>query len=370
MLVAISGVGTVFAVGAAALLLSVALLARISVDGRMTPAVERPGLILQGFRAIAEVPRARLLVALIAAQAFVRGCLNVLIVVAAYQVLDGGASEVGYLTAAIGAGGLLGAFGAVGLGGSRLAAPFGWSLIFWGAPIMLIAPSPYLVTAILLLAIVGAANSVEDVAAFTLVQRVIPDDVLARVFGVVWGLAMGAVALGSVAATGIVQVTGPRLAFLAVGAILPILSVLSYRRLLELDAAVPGRAPARARRGCADVRSALARGERTHRVAARPRGRQPGEVVIRAGDVGDRFYIVEAGALAVETARAADDGRPGRLLRRDRAASGRPADGDRARDDRVALYALQRDAFLAAVTGHSVAHAEAHAVATARLAEG
>ena len=59
------------------------------------------------------MPRARLLVALIVAQAFVRGCLNVLIVVASFRVLHGGAAEVGYLTAAIGAGGLLGALGAV-----------------------------------------------------------------------------------------------------------------------------------------------------------------------------------------------------------------------------------------------------------------
>ena len=99
--------------------------------------------VWQGFKAIAEVPRARLLVGLIASQTFVRGCLNVLIVVTAYQVLDAGASEVGYLTAAIGAGGLVGALGAVSLRGERLAPPFAWALVFWGVPIMLIAPLPY-----------------------------------------------------------------------------------------------------------------------------------------------------------------------------------------------------------------------------------
>ena len=106
------------------------------------------------------MPRARLLVGLIASQTFVRGCLNVLIVVMAYQVLDRGATEVGYLTAAIGAGGLLGALGAVSLRGERLAPPFAWALVFWGVPIMLIAPLSQALPIIALLAVVGAANSV------------------------------------------------------------------------------------------------------------------------------------------------------------------------------------------------------------------
>ena len=41
-----------------------------------------------------------------AAQCFVRGCLNVLIVVAVFRVLDAGDGAVGYLTAGLGLGGL------------------------------------------------------------------------------------------------------------------------------------------------------------------------------------------------------------------------------------------------------------------------
>ena len=76
---------------------------------------------------------------------------------------------------------------------------------------------PYLGVAILLLAVVGAANSVEDVAVFTLLQRIVPDEVLTRVLGVVWGLAMGGVALGSIAAPALVDAVGPRTAFVLVG---------------------------------------------------------------------------------------------------------------------------------------------------------
>ena len=144
----------------------------------------------------------------------------------------------GYLTAAIGVGGLVGAVGAMTLEGRRLAVAFGLALVFWGLPLILIAPRPGFAAAIVLLAIVGAANSVEDVAVFTLLQRLVPDDVLTRVLGVLWGLAMGAVAIGSIAAPVLVEAIGPRAAFVVVGAILPLLALVTYRRLAEIDRAV------------------------------------------------------------------------------------------------------------------------------------
>src|SRR5262249_22187806 len=150
-------------VGAVALLLAAVLFARVRVESRVELTAATAGesareLAAAGFRAIARTPGARLIVALTTAQTFVRGCLNVLIVVAAFRVLHGGGAEVGYLTAAIGLGGLVGAVGAMTLEGRRLAAPFGLALIFWGVPIMLIAPRPYLIAALVLLAIVGGAN--------------------------------------------------------------------------------------------------------------------------------------------------------------------------------------------------------------------
>jgi MFS family permease len=367
VLVAIVSVGAVFAAGAGVLLGSAVLLARVSVEGRAARAAGG-GAAWDGFEAIASVRRARLLVGLIVSQTFVRGCLNVLIVVAAFRVLHKGASEVGYLTAAIGAGGLVGALGAVSLHSRRLAPPFGWSLVFWGAPIMLIAPLPFLAAALLLLAVVGAANSVEDVAGFTLLQRVTPDDVLTRVLGVTWGLAMGAVAVGSIAAPALVKVTGPRLAFLGVGAILPLLSLASYRRLREIDAAVAP-APQLALVEGVSIFAPLSLATK-ERIASRLVAveLERGEVVIRAGDVGDHFYVVVDGMLTIEAGDVVSEARPGDFfgeiaLLRDvpRTATVRAASDAR-------LYSLLREDFLAAVTGHSGARSEAHAVASARLA--
>jgi MFS family permease len=119
VLVALADVGVVFAVGGATLFVGAGFLARVRVEGRvdLVPPEEHRAtrMLVEGFRAIARAPRTRLLTGLVVAQTFVRGCLNVLIVVAAFEVLDGGGAEVGYLTAAIGVGGLVGGVGAMAL---------------------------------------------------------------------------------------------------------------------------------------------------------------------------------------------------------------------------------------------------------------
>ena len=372
VLVSSANVGTVFVLGAVTLLAGAALFARVTVEGRVELSAagdeHAAGMIVAGFRAVAEAPRARLVVGLVIAQTFVRGCLNILIVVAAFRVLDGGAAEVGYLTAAIGAGGLVGALGAMTLAGRRLAVPFGLALVFWGVPLILIASRPSLVAALVLLAVVGAANSVEDVAVFTLLQRLVPDDVLTRVLGVVWGLAMGAVALGSIAAPAVVGAIGPRPAFLVVGSILPLLTLLAYRRLVEIDRTVaPAAELELINRVPMFAPLSIATKEQ---VATRlvPVSIPAGDLVIRTGDVGDRFYIVETGALDIDmggrhaTALEADYFGEIALLRD----APRTATVTAVADSH--LYALERDDFLAAVTGHSAARAAGHDVVEARLA--
>ena len=372
VLVSAADAGLVFAVGAATLVLAALLLARVRVEGRagLPLGVDEAGLrrvAAAGFRTIARAPGASLVVALICAQTFVRGCLNVLIVVAAFRVLDAGPEAVGYMTAAIGVGGLLGGVGAMTLGGRRLAVAFALALVFWGLPIALIGPWPDVVFAVLMLAIVGAANSVEDVAGFTLLQRLVPDQMLARVLGVTWSLAMGGVALGSIAAPVLINGLGARTAFVVVGAILPVLSFLAYRRLAEIDKAVAP-APELALIEQVPMFAPLSVAAK-ERVAANlvPLAVEAGKLVIRAGDVGDRFYIVDDGELDIaadgkhKTVYHADYFGEIALLRN----VPRTATVTALADTR--LYALQREDFLAAVTGHTAANAAAAAVADERL---
>lgn len=373
VIVSVADVGVVFAFAAGALVAAALVLTRVRVEGRIELASADDGsgarrAIVAGFRAIATARRPRLLVGLVAAQAFVRGCLNVLIVVVVFQVLDGSEADVGYLTAAIGVGGLAGALAAMTLETRRLAVAFGLALVFWGLPLVLMAPRPDFTVALVLLAIVGAANSVEDVAVFTLLQRLVPDVVLTRVLGAVWGLAMGAVALGSIAAPLVVEAVGARAAFLAVGAILPLLTLLAYRPLVEIDrAAVPAPELELIKRVPMFAPLSIATKERV--AASLVRVDVPaGEPVFRAGDVGDRFYIVDSGALDIDapgrrvTASAADYFGEIALLRD----VPRTATVTAAADS--VLYALERDDFLVAVTGHSAAQAAGQEVVEARMA--
>src|SRR5919198_1035561 len=372
VLVSVAEAGVVFLVGAGVLLLAAVLLQRMFVEGRIqvTAAAGSAGpreLLVAGFRIAATAPKPRLIVGLTTVQAFVRGCLNVLIIVAAFRLLGEGSGAVGYLTAALGVGGLLGAFGALTLEGKRLAVPLGIALVFWGLPIALIAPSPHLVAAILLLAVVGAANSVEDVAAFTLLQRIVPDEFLTRVLGIVWGVGMGAVGIGSIATPGIVAAIGARPAFVAVGAILPLLSVLVWRQLVRIDREVRAPAVELELVDAVPMFAPLSIAAKEHMaarlvevpVAAR-------EVVIRAGDHGDRFYVVADGELEVTNglrSKAAHGDFFGEIaLLRDvpRTATVTATVPSR-------LYALERDDFLAAVTGHSAVRSAGEAVVKERL---
>jgi MFS family permease len=238
--------------------------------------------------------------------------------------------------------------------GRQLATTFGVALVVWGLAIVLVAPRPYLVLAIVLLALVGVANSVEDVAAFTLLQRVVPDALLTRVLGVVWGLAMGALALGSITAPALVRAIGPRPALVAVGAILPVLTLIAWRGLIEIDRTVATPARELAAIECVPMfvplpivaKEYLAATLASVSVAA-------GEVVIREGEVGDRFYIVDHGQLevvgpGVQVTAGAGDYFGEIALIRD---VPRTATVTAVADSQ--LYAMERSDFVAAVTSHS-----------------
>jgi MFS family permease len=252
--------------------------------------------------------------------------------------------------------------------GRRLARAFAVSLVFWGLPIALVAPAPKLIAALVLLAIVGVANSVEDVAGFTLLQRAVRQETLSSVLGLFWGTAMGSVALGSLAAPPLVRAVGERPAFLLVGSLLPLLTIIAFRRLQALDKLA---APSRQYDLIEDVPifaplSLAAKEQLASKLL--PLAVSAGDTVITAGDVGDRFYIVDSGSLTIDTQVGNRHARPGDYFGEIALLRDVPRTATVTAETDANLYALERMDFLAAVTGNTLAARAAHAITEARLA--
>jgi hypothetical protein len=354
---------------------SAVLVAHVGAEGSRQRRDSRAGILrdaLAGFRTLAADPHPRVLIGLFVAQIFVRGLLNVLIVVTALELLGLGGSGVGILNAGFGAGGLLGAFMALTLVASRrLAYPFAAGLILWGLPIALIGVWPHEWVALLALALVGGGNAVLDVAGLTLIQRIVDDAVLARVFGVLETGSYAGLGLGAILAPALVAVAGIRGALVATGLILPGLALVFWRTLARINdrVVVPERELELLRR--LPIFSPLppATLERLamNLVPIRAGG---GETIVREGETGDRFYVVASGELEVTVAGAptgrleAGDAFGEIALLRDvpRTASVTTrTDAD--------LYGLDRDAFVSAVTGSTASSAAAQELIGDRLGE-
>jgi MFS family permease len=331
----------------------------------------RLGEILAGFRAIGAQPGLRLLVALLAAATFIDGALDVLIVVLALETLDIGALGVGFLNSTAGIGGLAAAVvaGALAMRG-RLATDLGLGILLSGLPILLIGVWPEQALALALMAVVGAGGTIVSVAGDTLLQRSAPREVLARVFGVLDSVLLVAVALGAVAAPILVSIIGMRWTLVTVGALLPLLALVTRRRLVAIDdaaTAVPeglldllGSSPifAPLPRPTLEL---LARSLEERRVPA-------GAVIFRQAEHGDEFFLIESGTVdtVVDGFHVRELG-PGDsfgeiALLRDTTRTATVA----AKSDLV-LQVLDRDDFLGAVTGHPESAAAADTVIGARL---
>ena len=197
VVLALSGVGEVFVLAAATFAWSAFLISRLRVDEGeeareeaevAAEAETAPSFWTQatgGFRTVLVEPNPRLLVGLFSAQTLIAGCLVVLEVVIAIELLGRGDAWVGIIASSFGIGGIIGAFAAGALvGRARLATDFGVGNLLWGLPLIAIGIWPHPAVAIVAMAAMGIGNTLVDVSGLTLLQRSVPDDVLARVFGV------------------------------------------------------------------------------------------------------------------------------------------------------------------------------------------
>ena len=358
VLLATGGPAQVLAVAAVASAWAGVLMARMHPEP--TPLDDRAddegalARALGGVRAVNAQPDLRLLLGLIGVQTFMRGAVTVFMVVVSVELLSMGDPGVGWLNAALGAGAVIAsAAAALLVGTKRLAAWFGLGAILWGAPLVVIGLVPSVASAMVMLAIVGAGNALIDVGGFTLIGRIAPPAVLARVFGLLESVVAIAVGFGALLTPLVIEALDLRTALGVLGLLTPLAVGLSWRRLRALDAVIVGR----------DEELALLRGvplldalplpalETVARELEHVRVPE-GAHVFRQGDPGDRFYVVVEG-----TAQVVGDGRavatlgPGdsfgeiALLRRG------PRTATVSAVEELRLESLRGDRFLALMTG-------------------
>jgi len=368
LVLAASNAETVFALNGASFIWSALLVIGINVSEpvaeRRREDEKRGNIFTAGFHAILERPGVRLLVALYAGQTIVAGAMSVFVVVTGLDLLHRGATVVGLLSAALGVGGLLGGFVALGLSSrSKLTADFAIGLALFGAPFALIGGVPELVPAFLAMGVVGIGNSIVDVSAVTLLQRAVPDDVLGRVLGVVYGMLLGTFGLGALLTPLLIHAFSTRTALIIVGAFLPAIALVTAPGLRRLEAEAPSQDLVDLVRGV-DILAPLPLPVIERLARSLVEVRYPaGSTIVRQGEPGDRFYIVGDGVVDVADNVLGPGAGFGEIaLLRDV-----PRTATVTAHTDVVLFALERDDFLGAVTGHEPSATAAEAVVARRL---
>ncbi len=273
-----------------------------------------------GVRTIFALSAARTLVAFSVLVSFVYGTDTVLFVGVSAQRLGTGPEGFGYLLGGLGIGGVLMAAAVDRLAAYRRLAPIiiagvaGYTL---PTALLTVVHSPELAVAIQVVR--GGSTLVVDVMAITSLQRAVPGDQLARVFGVFFAFVLAAIVLGTVITPLIVHSYGLDTGLWTMALAPFALGLAGYPALLAIDRATAARTRE------LEPRIAVLEGLQIFASASRPilerladgvhpgRRIEPATVMIREGDQADLLYVLLEGR--AEVTAHGEAGGPERVLR-------------------------------------------------------
>ena len=300
----------VFAVNAASFIVSALIVVRIRTRSRPVDVTEAgtAGPLKQltvGARTIMSLPAARTLVAFCALVSFVYGTDTVLFIAASEEKLGTGTEGFGYLLAGLGIGGLIAAPLIDRLSASRrlsLIIILGVAGYCLPTALLTVVHEPTVAFALQILR--GGSTLVVDVLAIAALQRAVPGDQLARVFGVFFAFVLGAITLGAVITPPVVDAFGldAGLFIMAFGPFA--LGLLGFPSLVAIDRVAAERAAALAPRvAILEQLGIFTTASRTvlERLAgvAEEEDAAAGTTVVREGEPAEALYVLAEGEVEV-----------------------------------------------------------------------
>jgi MFS family permease len=286
----------------------------------------------------------------------VRGATDVLMVLFAEARLDSGGGAAGLLGVGMGVGAIMGAVGSAGLiGRPRIASYLVVSAALFALTFIVLSGVELLVLGMVLFACFGLGESLLRVTSSVGTQRLAPDAFLARIFGVVEGLQMAAMALGSIAVSMVVQAMGLGPALVTMGSVVALTMTFTTFRFRRAGGDVaPPPAELIDRLLHDDVFRHLP-GLALARLAGRVREErfEPGQSVITEGEIGDRYYLITSGRVVVTVAgEFVREMGPGQAFGEIALIRDLPRTATVTCAQPTDVLVVERDDFLEAVTGH------------------
>ena len=259
------------------------------------------GTLRATLRAVGGPPIANILV-VSGLRTFVRGMWFAIAVIASLRLLHAGSAGLGLLMLAGGTGALLAApLASMLVTLPRVGTPTAIALMCCGMPLALVAGVPVFGLALALVVVWGVAMALADVATSSLVCRLVQAPLVPRVTGAIESTKLALEGLGGFLAPLLISTAGVRVALLVAAAPLPIVAVGGWKNLHQVDDSARERS----------AKLQLLHGVHCLRPLDLPSldelvGRltrlwvtEAGTEVVRQGDRGDRFYVVEAGTAEV-----------------------------------------------------------------------
>ena len=299
----------VFAVNAASFAVSAAAVSRIRVRTKPVElAAGVSGVLRQmaaGVHTIVSLRAARTLVGFSVLVSFVYGTDTVLFVAVSAHKLGTGARGFGYLLAGLGVGGIIMAAAV-----DRLARSSRLSLIILAGTagyclptaLLAIIHDPALAFAVQVVR--GGATLVVDVLAITALQRTVPGDQIARVFGIFFAFVLGAIALGAAVTPAVISALGLNGALYTMALGPTALGLLGLPALLAIDRSASAQAAALAPRvavlGQLDIFAAASRPLLERLAGLEAEMKYPaGTAIVREGETADALYVLVQGEVEV-----------------------------------------------------------------------